>query len=423
MTDLTDALREMVESSAPPVSLDEAAARPISSPTRPPSRRPILVAFLAVIVSSVAVGLVVHAASDTGTTTPATSSVAVKPVVPTSTTPVEPAFSADTVASAGASNVWVLGGTSEGARRLFHSADGGRGWDNATPAGLPPHGDVTGVFAIDDKHVLLSIIGEPDAQNAQAAILRTADSGRTWTRTAIIGADTAHFSFIDSSRGWLESSLGAAAGSEGVDIYRTLDGGVHWQLMSRGATPSGAPGTPGALTAGCDKTGITFLDAATGFATGACAGDGEFLYVTHDAGRTWKPVPIHGSQSIPTGDGTEITPPAFSGRDGAAWLAAGKTDLAITTTDRGSTWSVKTLSGATLGYPADVADATHWWFVVGTHIEYTADAGGHFTVRSSPSARILFLQFTSQSSGWAISDHGLLYATNDGARTWRLVTP
>jgi photosystem II stability/assembly factor-like uncharacterized protein len=418
MRELTDSLRDMVEASAVAVTLDEVVARADRSafaPSPSRSRRPILVALVTVVTAALAVGLVVHSTTPTGTHhTPTVGTSA--PLIPR----VEPGFSTQAVSAPNPNDIWTVGGASDGTPRVYLSTDGGLHWIDVTPPNLANLEGFTGLFALDGTRAWLSILTGSEAQS-HSFILRTVDSGRTWTSTPSPGGEALYYSFIDSTHGWVESSLGAAAGAEGVDILRTVDGGGHWQLISRGATPDGHSGTPGSLDAGCDKSGITFVDAQTGFATEACNGGGPGFYVTHDAGRTWKPVSIRGS--VPQGDGTEVHPPAFSGRDGAAFVNAGKAGLMLVSSDGGDTWAVKSLPPPVDRYPSDLVDATHWWFVAGSTIEYTADAGDHFVSFPAPARTIFNLWFASRDSGWASSDSGSLFATTDGARTWRLVDP
>src|SRR5438445_11011457 len=98
--------------------------------------------------------------------------------------------------------------------------------------------------------------------------------------------------FVDSRQGWLFMRLGAAAGSEGVAFYGTVDGGATWSKLSQ-TDQSLASGDQGHLPLGCSKVAPVFLNASTGWLPGSCsAGGGPFLFVTRDGGRSWHNVAL-----------------------------------------------------------------------------------------------------------------------------------
>lgn len=97
----------------------------------------------------------------------------------------------------------------------------------------------------------------------------------------------AWISFIDSETGWIIASPGPATGQEPSDLYYTSSGGKAWSKIA--STSMGLPLNHG-------KTGISFVDAETGWITidnGLHVGQVS-LYVTHDGGHTWSPqlVPV-----------------------------------------------------------------------------------------------------------------------------------
>src|SRR6185312_9387558 len=181
---------------------------------------------------------------------------------------------------------------------------------------------------------------------------------------------------------WLLVSLGVAAGSEGVQILRTVDGGATWMTVSRTASTQPAPGS---LPLSGIKTGLGFRDSGTGWAVGTVAGPENFswLYITPDGGHTWHhqsltfPAPYR--QVIPA-----IMPPRFfTARDGLLPVilqALGK-DSAIdlyTTHDGGVTWTstMPLPYKPTVGSPTwDFADQNHGWVAIGAALHITVDGG------------------------------------------------
>ena len=338
---------------------------------------------------------------------------------------------------------WIVG---DNPLSVFRTTDDGAHWTDGTPTGSHASNDglVDGFSARDDRNAVLAISTGANTET----LLHTTDGGATWT-TAIAGAyESQYFSFVTAQQGWVEASLGAAAGSEAVDILRTRDGGAHWDVMSRSPSLDAQdPGTTGALDEGCDKTGIGFVDDNTGFATGICNSPGYYFYATHDAGRTWKP------QTLPTPPGiaptnadpslyweAELLPPVFDGPNGAGIListvvtnntTATHHDYVYRTRDRGAHWSLADppLRDATW---ARVVDANNWWAGNATTLTHTSDAGAHWTTIPNTGLDLGIapglsdLQFPTAANGWAlVGDRSTgvlrLLSTDDGGRTWRPV--
>jgi photosystem II stability/assembly factor-like uncharacterized protein len=96
-----------------------------------------------------------------------------------------------------------------------------------------------------------------------AAIVATADGGRTWRRQLTGRLGIRALDFVDARRGW---AVGGRA------LLRTTDGGVRWTAL---ATPPLAA--------------VDFVDADRGWAVGRRRADGRAgtLLATADGGRTW----------------------------------------------------------------------------------------------------------------------------------------
>lgn len=205
---------------------------------------------------------------------------------------------------------------------LFQTSDAGRSWRGvASPAESACFGDDSvGWLAAGDE------------------VRRTADGGATWSASFTnpfagegdkawlatlhcAGRDTAWASFAD----------GVAAGSEAYAIFRTIDGGSHWEFVIEGSlggamrTHKGPGQAPGPIDVPDDA------DAYVVGVCSACHGSGtSSIEVSHDAGTTWgDPVEIVGAGPFAT---------ALDFVDMAhGWLATD--DGLFATTDGGQTWA------------------------------------------------------------------------------------
>jgi len=87
--------------------------------------------------------------------------------------------------------------------------------------------------------------------------------------------------------GWC-AEIGAAAGSSWVTLYRTLDGGASWTMVSRTAPPTGGASTPESLPAAATTT-LSFHVAqiSAGRRKVECTVSSAVLYTSEDGGARW----------------------------------------------------------------------------------------------------------------------------------------
>jgi photosystem II stability/assembly factor-like uncharacterized protein len=249
---------------------------------------------------------------------------------------------------------------------------------------------------------------------------------------------------VNRRLGWITASLGIAAGSTGIAILRTDDGGARWRLVE--LTTGGSPGHPtrGAIPFGCDKSVAVFSSARTGWVGGACAGGRPAFWVSRDGGRTWRHQPL----PMPSGAGElescacGITPPVFtSPADGALWASGlpgppARADAVYLTRDGGRTWTPVRLPGDMV--PLQTPDFRGPWhgFVTagrlapdGTlagdaRLYATADGGATWAARSASSLLgQASLDFLTPATGFATvisyrPYRPYLLMTSDGGKTW-----
>ncbi len=279
-------------------------------------------------------------------------------------------------------------------------------------------------------------------------LFRTADGGRHWYALPLLRLGAFYYagklSFVSREVGWLEIIRNVGAGSVWFDLYRTPDGGVHWQRVLQVGSPHPSSGAP----LGCDLCdgGLTFTSQTTGWFTGCWCGVGSgstFLYVSRNAGRTWQalalsPPPHRGRITIGT-----LPPILFDRRNGILpavvfglrrGRSGGETHVfdVYVTHDGGRHWTptapVPTISLE--GYPDipySFPDARHGFFLMGKRLYRTSDGGQHWQVIPTriPLDRVDTIQFLDGRHGFALRPgdtsgrRSILWRTADGGETWK----
>jgi photosystem II stability/assembly factor-like uncharacterized protein len=216
-----------------------------------------------------------------------------------------------------------------------------------------------------------------------------------------------------------------AAGSESIDIFSSSDSGQHWRKIA--TTPYANP-APGQLSFGGNKTGISFRDGQTGWATSYTdATDHPWLYVTHDGGLHWQ------YQTLPLVPGISngfygTTPPVMIGRYGLMPVTVGddahRGTLLYSTSDGGNNWVPLTLPKF-VAQTVYVVDLQHIYATNGTACFASVDGGHSWQQRSTSTLPDLIeLSFVDLQHGWTIggsSSHENLLQTQDGGRTWQAI--
>lgn len=226
---------------------------------------------------------------------------------------------------------------------------------------------------------------------------------------------------------WVLWTGGAAAGSQGYRVDRSLDGGTTWRTILGGLITD-QPNLPS-----IDAYSGPFAPqggAAAGF-LGFCpaCGAGSWSYVrTTDGGTTVRRAPMQGL------DGASLNAIAFA--DPAhGWIAATGADgggSLLASVDGGGSWHLAYPAGAT--WPAVdvsfVAPSIGFGLGVdgdGRVVLETRDAGRTWALvgrlPADPDTNQgwgLLLSFVDESHGWAATREGIA-TTVDGGRTWKVV--
>ena len=146
---------------------------------------------------------------------------------------------------------WAVVQSMAGADYLVRTTDSGTRWEEvSSPA--------------SDTYYFLNKSVAWKVADASSGLWRTFNGGATWRKIGTIPRLCETPDFVDDVHGWC-AEIGAAAGSSWVTLYRTLDGGASWTMVSRTAPPTGGASTPESLPAGCDKT-LSFTSPNLGWA-------------------------------------------------------------------------------------------------------------------------------------------------------------
>lgn len=306
--------------------------------------------------------------------------------------------------------------------RVGHTVNGGKTWQNVTPAEAAASQDSLSGYFLDANTAWVILPGAQDSGSGQ--VFHTVNGGAAWTPvSAPFGY--AVLQALDPKTLFAMADRGAAAGSQAVDIYRSDDAGATWTQVTH-VDPQGD--NPNSLPFGGDKSGMVFRDIQHGWVTGFEPVDGfSYLFATQDGGKTWA------QQPLALGDFSKAQveleqPRFFSPKEGLilAWLltAEGRYLDVVTTQDGGATWNMTTPVKATgpfaAGGPAD-------FYAWNEAMLLTSHDGGKTwnpVPGAAPGEQPSYMQFVDAGHGWlTLDDNGLvrLYGSTDQGSLWDLL--
>lgn len=261
------------------------------------------------------------------------------------------------------------------------------------------------------------------ASGTHGTVLKTTNGGNTWQALTVPGAEAVDFRDIHafSPTHVLVLSIGPGEQSR---IYRTRDGGAHWNMVFRNPD---AKGFFDAFAFWDDKRGILMGDPV----------DGRFaIFTTADGGDTWtrqSPPPALDKEGAFAASGTCIA----VGPNGAAWFATGGPGAGrvFRSTDYGVAWNVTATpirnDGEAAGiFSLEFRDGRNGIAVGGDYKSPTAvrgniilssDGGMHWraSTGAAPAGYRSGLTFVKERRIWiAVGTSGSEWASED-ARQWR----
>lgn len=323
-------------------------------------------------------------------------------------------------------------------RAILRITDGSSHWTSVTPPAIllrsyaPPSGEAfAGQYFLDADNAWVVAAPAPGATGG--LLLHTTDGGRTWQNLNLPAA-TGQLTFVDRQRGWLMASQGVAAGSQAVDVYRTQDGGAHWDLVASAKPDAQQTGT---LPFGGLKSGLAFKDVDNGWAAGTTYAPGAvWFYASHDGGRTWQKQALAVPTEYKDSEATAEAPRFFGTQDGIMAVRyptpKGMALVLYLTRDGGASWFNTTpLVGIRVYAFADVVNG--WAIAVspsgeGVSLYRTTDGGKKWTLVSGDHAlaQVNGLAFVGDKVGWAYGGEAqapFLLKTTDSGQTWQDLSP
>lgn len=283
---------------------------------------------------------------------------------------------------------------------LLRTTDGFTHVANRTPVAVPTDGGLVGAFT--SSEVGLAVL--TTERLTRSPVLTGSSPTPSWVPQQLPQAVSDAVGALSVGPGPVSAVTTAANGTLVVLL------GGRWVRRTDGRTlsPSGD----------LRIDAVVWADARTGLLTGHGRAGTQPVFVTHDAGLTWRPVPITSATSV------AALAPCGSGH---AWflpvLDAGGTVTVYGTRDGGATWQKGAAVPQPRGAPAWGCSGAVVWVASATSkgdaLEVSTDAGRTWTRRGVLPGDLTSLVPTSSGDGVAATGgaHSRIFKVSDGG--WR----
>lgn len=330
---------------------------------------------------------------------------------------------------------WGLAGQPGELQQIVRTSDGGRSWrvmGLPMEVGTEPSEFTLTAAFLDTRNALVVPFRLDEVLPAEQVVWATEDGGNTWSMSTFLldgsyeGFHISHLQFIDAQYGWLLAHVGAGMNHDYIALYRTVDGGVSWNLVLNPFND-----TSGVM--GCRKNDILFTDPDSGWLTGTCDGvaAGVLLFRTTDGGVNWSAVDLPEPAGKPGiyADFSMVCAsqfPAVNGGNFMVEVACRNMDDQLaqplvwlySIANGGADWQVRDVSAGMLTVLEDGS-----LLIQGDrNLLYPAGSGDPMVLSEMPEGTRV--HFTGLNEGWMLAANGRgIYHTMDGARTWELILP
>ncbi len=332
---------------------------------------------------------------------------------------------------------WAIGGTDGRSDSVLRTEDGGISWREVSPPELLDDGvakmAVGSFLDVRTAWVLYHPIADPQPGVLQELrIWRTSDGGNHWQASAPVMAEfvgagfaPARIRFTDKEHGWVMARYGGS-GMHRYPVYllRSEDSGLHWQILE--------DPYEGRYLQSCPKTGWAWHVSGAGAITiGFCPFESAEVHLSDDSGQTWQStrLPFPESDAERLGSAScEAHSPLFIG-EGELLVASScplwddepeTLHFLYRSLDMGESWSIMPYPGGTLQHVGgDVLMA------LGREIYRSSDLGITWEAIKQVNWDGQF-SFVDAQQGWVIARDEAeiaLVHTQDGGVSWQIVDP
>jgi hypothetical protein len=250
--------------------------------------------------------------------------------------------------------------------------------------------------------------------DSRFVVLSTHNAGGTWHSSAPVPSTTVPsspsfagtISFANAKLGWLLRIGKPVVGRMPHQLYRTLDGGLHWTEIESSTTVTlSGHSLPACVDAVTSDTGKSL------WATGQCdiQTSRTILYHSADGGRIWRTVILG---RLPGFFVTSFAtfPPLFHGAQGIlpVYLSQPGAYVLYASSDHGRNWHPTTpvyLNSSGLGPGVATFDGYHVWLAANQALYASRDRGLHWNIlyRNPGLASSPQIQFLNRKDGYAVT--------------------
>ncbi len=178
----------------------------------------------------------------------------------------------------------------------------------------------------------VAVAGKEEAwvSGSEGTVMRTTDAGKSWERVRVPDADELDFRDVEIPRPGTVLLMAAGPG-KASKLLRSVDSGKSWKVVLQNSKPDGF------------FDGMDFDETGThGFLYGDPINGRLDLYVTHDGGASWKPMPPESRPLLQQGEyGFAASGTGITISKSVVYVATGGAVARVwRSTDWGKSWAV-----------------------------------------------------------------------------------